>query len=103
MQSRTAKSYFFEKTKSSYLVGTVSKTSSTQFTIEMPNNNKDLVQGTVYFIPMSGGTSVKYSYANYAMTKYTLNLSGLSDGVYLVKIDGVAVGTSGSATIKVNY
>lgn len=104
MESRATKSYSFGRTKSSYTIGTISKTSSTQFTITMPNNNnKDLVQGTVYFIPMSGGSSVNYSYANYAREEYSLNLSGLSNGVYMVKIDGAAVGTSGSATVKVNY
>ena len=102
MESRTTKTYSFGK--SSYTIGIISKTSSSQFTIRMPNNNnKDLVQGTVYFIPMSGGTSVNYSYANYAREEYSLNLSGLSNGIYMVKIDGAAVGTSGSATIKVNY
>lgn len=104
MESRATKAYSFGRTKSSYTIGTISKTSSTQFTITMPNNNnKDLVQGTVYFIPMSGGSSVNYSYANYAREEYSLNLSGLSNGVYMVKIDGAAVGTSGSATVRVNY
>ena len=104
MESRTTKTYSFGRSKSSYTIGIISKTSSSQFTIRMPNNNnKDLVQGTVYFIPMSGGTSVNYSYANYAREEYSLNLSGLSNGIYMVKIDGAAVGTSGSATIKVNY
>ena len=99
MESRTTKTYSFGRSKSSYTIGIISKTSSSQFTIRMPNNNnKDLVQGTVYFIPMSGGTSV-----NYSREEYSLNLSGLSNGIYMVKIDGAAVGTSGSATIKVNY
>lgn len=103
-EARAMKAYSFGRTKSSYTVGTMSKTSSSRFTITMPNNNnKDLVQGTVYFIPMSGGSSINYSYANYAMEEYSLDLSRLPNGIYMVKIDGAAVGTSGTARVTVNY
>ena len=57
--ARATKAYSFGRTKSSYTVGTMSVTSSSHFTIIMPNNNnRDFVQGTVYFIPMSGGTPI---------------------------------------------
>lgn len=102
--ARATKAYSFGRTKSSYTIGTMSVTSSSHFTIIMPNNNnKDLVQGTVYFIPMSGGTSTNYTYGNYVLEEYSLDLSKLSDGIYMVKIDGAAVGTSGSANIIVSY
>lgn len=67
------------------------------------NNNRDFVQGTVYFIPMSGGTSINYTYGNYVMEDYSLDLSRLPNDIYMVKIDGAAVGTSGSASIIVSY
>lgn len=102
--ARAAKAYSFGRTKSSYTVGTMSVTSSSHFTIIMPNNNnRDFVQGTVYFIPMSGGTSINYPYGNYVMEEYSLDLSRLPNGIYMVKIDGAAVGTSGSANIIVSY
>ena len=69
--ARAIKAYSFGRTKSSYTVGTMSVTSSSHFTIIMPNNNnRDFVQGTVYFIPMSGGTSINYTYGNYVMEDY---------------------------------
>ena len=102
--ARDTKSFAFGRTKSSYTVGTMGKSSNSHFTITMPsNNNKDLVQGTVYFIPRAGGSTVTYSYGNYSMEEYSLNLSRLPDGIYMVKIDGAAVGTSGKAQITVNY
>ena len=52
---------------------------------------------------MSGGTSINYTYGNYVMEEYSLDLSRLPNGIYMVKIDGVAVGTSGSASIVVSY
>lgn len=102
--ARAIKAYSFGRTKSSYTVGTMSVTSSSHFTIIMPNNNnRDFVQGTVYFIPMSGGTSINYTYGNYVMEDYSLDLSRLPNDIYMVKIDGAAVGTSGSASIIVSY
>ena len=102
--ARATKAYSFGRTKSSYTVGTMSVTSSSHFTIIMPNNNnRDFVQGTVYFIPMSGGTSINYTYGNYVMEDYSLDLSRLPNDIYMVKIDGAAVGTSGSASIIVSY
>lgn len=102
--ARTGKTYTFGRTKTSYTVGTMGKTSSSQFIISMPSNkNKDLVQGTVYFVPRAGGSTISYSYSNYSMEEYSLNLSRLPDGMYMVKIDGAAVGTSGKAIVTVNY
>lgn len=37
------------------------------------------------------------------MEDYSLDLSRLPNDIYMVKIDGAAVGTSGSASIIVSY
>lgn len=66
----------------------------------MPSNNdKDLVQGTIYFVPLNGGTSVNLSYGNYATETYNVNLSSVPEGGYMIKIGGVAVGTSDYAKV----
>lgn len=71
--------------------------------LEMPrgNNNRNLVQGTVYLIPMAGGTSINKTYANYSGDSFTINLSDVPNGIYMVKISGSAVGASGTASVSV--
>ena len=70
--------------------------------LEMPRgNNRNLVQGTVYLIPMAGGTSINKTYANYSGDSFTINLSDVPNGIYMVKISGSAVGASGTASVSV--
>ncbi len=98
--------YIFTSKKTYTLTGRYSKSTSSPSSavFYMPrNNNKDLVQGTLYFIPISvsGGTSINLKYSNYSSDTYTMDLSSVPDGVYMVKLEGSAVGSSGTASVEV--
>ena len=65
----TQGTYNFSRTQKTYTVtGRYSKSNSSFIELEMPrgNNNRNLVQGTMYLIPMAGGTSINKTYANYS-------------------------------------
>ena len=92
--------YEFGSVWETYTLGLKSISSSTTLTLTMPSNNgKNLVQGTIYFIPLSGGSSINVSYGNYAMESYQVNLSSIPAGGYMIKIGGVAVGESDYAKV----
>lgn len=99
----TQGTYNFNRTQKTYTVtGRYSKSNSSYIELNMPrgNNNRNLVQGTVYLIPMAGGTSINKAYANYSGDSFTINLSDVPNGIYMVKISGSAVGASGTATVS---
>lgn len=92
--------YEFGSTWETYTLGLRAISSSTTLTLTMPSNNgKDLVQGTIYFIPLSGGSSINLGYGNYAMESYKVDLSSIPAGGYMIKIGGVAVGESDYAKV----
>lgn len=94
------RTYSFGGSWTTYDIGIKYISSNTKLTLTMPsNNNLDLIQGTIYFIPLNSGTSINVGYANYASQEYTVDLSAVPTGGYLVKIGGVAVGTSDRATV----
>lgn len=97
--------YEFGSTWETYTLGLKVISSSTTLTLTMPSNNgKDLIQGTIYFIPLSGGSSINLGFGNYAMETYNVDLSSIPAGGYMIKIGGVAVGESDYAkvTCKLN-
>ena len=100
----TQGTYNFSRTQKTYTVtGRYSKSNSSFIELEMPrgNNNRNLVQGTVYLIPMAGGTSINKTYANYSGDSFIINLPDVPNGIYMVKISGSAVGASGTASVSV--
>lgn len=87
--------YDFGESWITYSIGFRYISKQTKLNLKMPSNNgKNLIQGTIYFVPLSGGTSINLGYANYAMEDYTVDLSNVPTGSYMVKIGGVTVGLS---------
>ena len=58
------------------------------------NGGNGILQGTIYLIPMSGSFPYTMPFALYGLNEITLDLSSMPPGLYMMKIDGVAVGTS---------
>ena len=92
-------SYTFSST-TTVTLGTQYISSNSKLVLTMEKSNSKLIQGTVYFIPMSGGNSINKAYSNYSTNQYIMDLSDLTPGTYMVKLKGSPVGTS---SVKVQY
>lgn len=91
----------YTRTPQTYSLGTTLVYSTSTFQLYLPkNSNKDLMQGTVNFIPVtSGAVSGSFNFTNMSGEYKTFNLSSLTPGAtYRVTVYGYAMGSSNKAT-----
>ncbi|MDE6640434.1 MAG: hypothetical protein K2K63_07915 [Acetatifactor sp.] len=95
-----SRTYTFGRTKQTYTVGRYGMYPNSQITLYMPRNNGlSLVQGTIYLVPSNGGSQITKSFGNYASDTQTISLADVPEGVYMIKIEGAAVGTNTSVRV----
>lgn len=93
----TVKTFSFPRNKTAFTVGMVSIFDDSTVRLIMPRNNgNSLVQGTLFFIPISGGNQITRPFANYSTEELIINVPS---GAYMVKIEGAAVGTSAPVSV----
>lgn len=96
----------FNRTPQTYYLGTTPVRSTSTFQLYLPNENRqDLIQGTVTFTPVGGGTAKEFGFMNFSSEYKTFDLSELTPGTYQVRVYASAFGTSNKATAyyKMNY
>lgn len=98
------RTFNFGRSRQTFTVGIQAVYHSSTLTLHMPRNNGlSLVQGTIYFIPNSGGSQITKSYSNYSKEDLTIDLSTLPEAVYMIKIEGAAVGTNTNVYVDFNF
>ena len=98
----------YSRTPQTYYLGTTSVRNTSTFQLYLPNeSNRDWIQGTVTFTPVtSGATSGSFDFSNLSGENKTFNLSSLTPGTtYQVRVYAYAFGSSNKATAyyKMNY
>ena len=90
---------YLERYSKGVTLGSVRLTPNSQIVISMPtNSNKDLMQGKITLIPIGSGTSKSYQFTNLSLENWTISLSDITSGTYMVKFDPTVYGTSNKAT-----